>query len=283
MIELIPELNKLQGMIPDPNLVENLVWGLVLGFIAASASYKLKFLTADGAVAAFILAVDLYGLGGWKWSLPILVFFMTSSFLSRFRKYHNTEVEGFFEKSGMRDSQQVLANGGIGGLLVIFDFIFHSGIFYLVYVGILATVCADTWATEIGTLFRTRTYNILNFKTVEQGVSGGISVPGTTGALLGTLIVAFSASVWINIPLFQYFCAVTLAGLMGCFLDSVLGATVQAGFICSVCGRISEKRYHCDRKTQHKKGIVWFNNDMVNLIAGLSGGVFIIIFRIILL
>ena len=61
--------------------------------------------------------------------------------------------------------------------------------------------------------------------------------------------------------------------------DSFLGATVQAQFKCSVCGKVTERIIHCNNNTKHTKGINWLNNDLVNLLAGISGGVFITLFK----
>ncbi len=69
----------------------------------------------------------------------------------------------------------------------------------MIYLVTLSAVCADTWATEIGTWKKTATYNILNLKPVAQGVSGGISVHGTIGAVLGSITILFSGYLEHNV------------------------------------------------------------------------------------
>ncbi|MGE5429580.1 MAG: DUF92 domain-containing protein [Syntrophomonadaceae bacterium] len=263
-------------------LLKNIILAIVLGAIAAVLSRRLKFLTKGGSRAAFLLAVPVFGLGGWKWGVPLLYFFLSSSILSKLRKKYNSEVDASFEKTGVRDQYQVFSNGGLGGILVIMDYFMNSGLFYLAYIGMLAAVCADTWGTEIGTLTRTKTYNVLNLHAVEQGTSGGISVPGTLGALAGALSVAISSAVWINTGLILYFCIIILAGFSGSLIDSILGTTLQSAFYCTKCGKLTEKKFHCAWPAVHKKGFLWIGNDVVNLAAGMSGGVFAIIFRNIL-
>ncbi|MCU7494488.1 MAG: DUF92 domain-containing protein [Ignavibacteria bacterium] len=263
-------------------LLKNIILAIVLGAIAAVFSFRLKFLTRSGSRAAFLLALPLFALGGWKWSVPMIWFFLSSSILSRVRKKCNSGIDLYFEKSGVRDYFQVFSNGGLGGILVIMAYFSDSGLFYTVYIGMLSAVCADTWATEIGTLARTKTYNVLNLQTVEQGSSGGVSIPGTLGSLSGALTVAISSAVWVNEGLILYFCTIVLAGISGSFIDSLLGATLQSGFYCSICGKLTEKKFHCMRPAVHKKGILWIGNDLVNLTAGITGGIFAIIFRNIL-
>lgn len=267
----------LQGINYD--LLKTFLFGIVLSLIVAVLSYRVRFLTLSGSAATFLLAAFIFGFGGIKWSIPIMAFFILSSLLSKFRKNINSRVEEYFEKSGVRDYMQVLANGGVGGILVVLNLIYTSDLFYLVYISSLAAVCADTWATEIGTLRKTRTYNILTLKPVHQGVSGGISIAGTAGALMGSVVIALSGSVFVYYDPFSYFTVVILSGLFGSFLDSLLGATIQAQFECSVCGKVTEKIYHCKETTLHKSGLSWMNNDIVNLLAGFGGILFLLIFQ----
>ncbi len=250
--------------------------GIILAFAVAFISFKVKFLTIDGSAATFLLASFVFGFGGWKWTLPILTFFILSSILSKVRKNINGEVEHFFEKSSQRDYMQVIANGGIGGLLVMLNTIYPHDFLYVIYIASLSAVCADTWGTEIGTMTKTKTYNILNLKLIEQGMSGGISFIGTLGAAAGTIFIAMSGVFWIDGNSVNYLFVIIFAGLFGSMFDSVLGATLQARFLCPECGKLTEKLLHCGKQTTHSKGINWLNNDIVNLIAGLSGGLIVI-------
>ncbi len=261
-------------------LLFKLLIALILAFIIAIISLRFKFLTKGGSVAQFILATIIFGLGGLKWSVPIIVFFFLSSILSRARNKKNKNVEIYFEKSDQRDQFQVLVNGGLGGLLVLLAQVMHVELLYYIYVSSLASVCADTWATEIGTLRETKTINILNFKTVEQGSSGGISLNGILGALLGAFIIPLSSLIWIGLNNFNYVLIITVSGFGGSIVDSILGASVQAQFYCSVCGKITERKIHCLKKTSQAKGIFWINNDVVNFAASLAGGFFFVLFRI---
>ncbi|MCL6097140.1 MAG: DUF92 domain-containing protein [Bacteroidetes bacterium] len=251
-------------------------------FFAAVVSYlsvRVKFLTKSGGVATFILASLIFGLGGIKWSVPILTFFILSSILSKLRKSRNSQVETYFEKSGVRDYLQVIANGGLGGVLVIADFVSPDELYFLIYISILAAVCADTWATEIGTWKKTATYNILNLRQVEQGVSGGISLIGTIGSAAGSITIALSGIFWIDFAVHQYLLLILTAGLLGSLFDSFLGATIQAQNKCVVCEKVTEKKLHCGKETKHNGGNVWISNDVVNLLCGIFGGIIVIILK----
>lgn len=264
---------------PNQSLLIDLYIGLSFALLVVIVSYRLRFLTFDGAIATLLLAFFIFGIGGLKWSIPMLTFFIFSSLLSKLRKNKNQEVESYFEKSGTRDFWQVLANGGLCGLIIILYSLSQSEVYYLIYLSVLASVCADTWATEFGTWNKTATYNILNFQPIEQGKSGGISVNGIVGALSGSLIIAISGFSWSSINLILFFPLVIFSGLFGSIIDSFLGASIQSQHSCKVCEKITEKKIHCGEVTSHSSGFLWVNNDLVNFFAGLAGALFIITFN----
>ena len=256
-----------------------LIAGVIFALIISILSFRLKFLTLNGSLTQFILGSLIFGLGGLKWSVPIIVFFFLSSILSKLRRRLNPNVETYFEKSGTRDMFQVLANGGIGGILIIMSRFYHSELLYEVYVSYLAAFCADTWATELGTIKKMKTVNILNFKPVEQGVSGGVSITGMMGTVLGAFIIPLSSLSWISKNIFIFLLIVTVAGIIGSLVDSMLGALVQAQFKCDICGKITEKKFHCNQNSKLVHGTYWINNDIVNFTAGTIGGLFFILLR----
>ena len=257
-----------------------LIIGFILGAFVAFASYKVKFLTRSGATATFLLAGTIFGIGGIKWSVPILTFFILSSILSKIRKKNTENTETYFEKSGIRDHMQVIANGGIGGILVVYNNFYPDELFFYMYIASLAAVCADTWATEIGTYKKSRTYNIINFKPVKQGMSGGISLLGTIGSFLGATTIALSGFPWIADNHLSYFLIIIACGIGGSLFDSLLGATIQVQYYCGRCDKITEKIKHCDQKSEYYRGYLWLNNDLVNLFAGLAGTIIVTIYFI---
>jgi uncharacterized protein (TIGR00297 family) len=262
----------------------NFFAGVIFAAVVCFLSFIFKFLTLSGALAAFLLAVPIFGFGGIKWSLPILVFFILSSILSKYREYRNPELKNMFAKSGRRDYIQVFANGGIAGLLVIINRIFFNGdseLIYAVFVSSLAAVCADTWGTEIGTLFKKKTLSILNFRTVSPGSSGGISIPGTLGAAAGALIIALSSLFWVSQNIFNYIFLISAAGISGSIVDSILGASVQRKNICTVCRNFTESWEHCGETVKHYSGLKWFSNDAVNFCCSVSGALFTLSFKLV--
>ncbi len=249
---------------------EGFTLGLILALFIAVISFRLKFLDGGGSVATFLLGVLVFGTGGWKFSLPILSFFILSSILSKLGKYHKQKLSEKFQKSSRRDLWQVLANGGIGGLLVLVWNYYPNEIFYYLFAGSVAAANSDTWGTEIGVFSKTPPRHILNFKSVPVGSSGGVSLLGTSGAFLGSLVIALVAAMFIKT--FSLILIIAVSGFIGSIIDSLVGATIQAQYLCPVCGKITEKMSHCEgHETRRISGWKWVDNDVVNTICTIGG------------
>ncbi|KAB2909968.1 MAG: DUF92 domain-containing protein [Ignavibacteriales bacterium] len=243
---------------PEIQILTGFFAAVAIGFIA----FKYRMLTLDGAIGTVVLGTFIFVYGGLQWSLPVLMFFFSSSLLSKIRIQHNRKVEERFEKSGTRGIFQVLANGGIGGAVLLLESYFNTGWLYLVYVLSFAAAAADTWGTEVGTMWRTRTISLRNFNEVPQGVSGGVSLPGTLGALLGAAMVVITTYYWTaDLVIF-----VSLVGLgfVGSMIDSLMGEFLQVRYRCVKCGLITERKNHCEQKTAMDKGYSFITNDIVN-------------------
>jgi uncharacterized protein (TIGR00297 family) len=247
-----------------------------LALLTSVLSYKARFLQYSGAVATFLLATIVYGFGGWMWTLPILTFFLSSSILSRTGRLVKHRLESLYEKGATRDAGQVLANGGTAGIIVVLSVLFPDPRWYLAYLGSIAAVTADTWATELGAFSRKSPRNIVSFKRVEKGSSGAVSVTGSAGGLFGAVVTTAVGLLFLPMEARTATMVACLAGcgLAGSGIDSLLGATLQARFRCAICGNSTERRTHCGSLTAPMRGVRWMSNDAVNAICACSGAVF---------
>ena len=246
-----------------------MILGIVAGGVAAFLSYRMRLLTSGGALAMFVLAVPIFGYGGWMWAVPIVVFFIPSSLLSKVGKAQKSQFDLVFEKSDQRDIWQVMANGGVAGTFAVYFAVTGNGDVFPVYCATLASASADTWATELGTLAKGTPRLVTTFREVPAGTSGGITLTGLLSALAGSLVVALSG--WVFAGSMATLVMVTACGLAGSVIDSLLGATVQAQYACGVCGKVTERRKHCDQPAERISGLAWMNNDWVNVL-GIAGG-----------
>ncbi len=267
-----------------PAAGSRLAWGAGLGLAAAALSFLFRFLSLSGCAAAFILAAVLFGAGGWSWTVPILVFFISSSLLSRYGKDRKKRFESMFEKTDTRDAGQVLAHGGTSGCLSLMVHFFPDPCWFLMFLGAVAGVNADTWGTEIGLFSKSNPRSMIGFKAVPRGRSGAVSPLGTAGAMAGSVLIALSgwaaAPPGLNLsPAGMNFWVVALAGFAACLADSLLGATIQAQYRCPACAKITEKPLHCGgHATRLVSGSRWMNNDRVNFLCSVVGAGLVLLF-----
>ncbi len=246
--------------------------GLILSAATAIVSHRVGALNGGGAAVSFLMGTVIFGLGGWAWALPILVFFVTSSSLSSLKRRTKQRAESVYEKSSRRDIGQVLANGGVATAILLVGILSGVRDWYVVYLAVLAAVNADTWATEIGTIFAGRPRLITTMRRVDNGTSGAISVPGTLAAWVGSLLVATTGVALRPEISTETFVWISLAGLGGSMIDSLLGATIQIQYVCSTCARQVERVEHCGLPTRVFRGWPGVNNDAVNVLSSLAGG-----------
>ncbi|MBP2001318.1 uncharacterized protein (TIGR00297 family) [Paenibacillus shirakamiensis] len=248
--------------------------------LVAGAAYYKKSLTLSGMLAAMVMGTVYYGAGNVFWFGILLVFFITSTLLSKWKGHKKTVLEQGYEKSSRRDAGQVWANGGLGMMLCLAHYIWPHPAWIYAFLGVMGSVTADTWATELGGLSKKAPRSILTGRQVLPGTSGGISFLGSMALVAGALIIGimapllaalssatFPADGWV------WVLAGLLGGTVGAFTDSLLGATLQRMYQCSACGREVEVPIHCGVAGVRIRGWSWMSNDAVNGLSSIAGGI----------
>ncbi len=289
-------------------LIYNLnLWNILIGIVVVGAfgafSIWKKIVDISGLISGIVVGFGIWLFFGWPFFVVVLLFHLSAAFFTKY-KYDRKAKSGLAqEKGGARGWPNVFANGGvplIAAILAgIIDLIWGIGVQLLVillffmFQGGIATMTADTIATETGLLAKSKPRLITKLRTsVEPGTSGGVTWLGEGGALTGSTIIGFTA--WILyiigfIP-FQFrlfgleiFIVTIGGGMIGCLIDSIIGATVQGIFQCQgTCGKITEKSKHCGVPAKHLRGIRLLDNNMVNFTAALGGGITSILIGILL-
>ncbi|MCC7366964.1 MAG: DUF92 domain-containing protein [Chloroflexi bacterium] len=236
---------------------------LGLGALVAGLGWQRRALTLDGAIAATGVGASTFGFGGWPASLGLIAFFVSGSALSRRKAVAGELVAA---RGHQRDAVQVFANGGFAALGVALSAAgCPSG--RSMALGALAAAAADTWASEIGVRSPSPPRSILTGDPVRPGVSGGVTplgwaAAGVGAALIGGVWALASRRRWGTVV------AAIVAGLAGSLADSLAGDTVQASYVCVVCGDPSEAGgAHCGVQRLLVRGVPWITNDVVNVIA----------------
>lgn len=192
-------------------------------------------------------------------------------------------------KSGSsRNLIQVMINGGITLImLIVYRITFNIGFVVLAVVS-LAECFVDSVASDVGSLSPNKPFDVIRFKRVDSGVSGGISLLGTLSALASCVIMGGISMLFAkDLRIFGF---VSGFSFLGMFIDSIIGSIFQSLYRCVECGAPTESKNSCkacgygrgaseggekERKSFKKhsqtneliKGIRFVDNNVVNLIA----------------
>ena len=257
-------------------LISQMIIGLFFGGVIGYLAYQVKALSGSGAWAAMFTGGLIFGLGGMSWAILLIIFFISSSGLSKMFTERKKKLEEKFEKGSQRDWKQVFANGGLGIILVVIHTIWPEQLWpWVAYAGVLATANSDTWATEIGVMSVGEPRLITNGMIVERGTSGGVSWLGVIATIAGGAFIGIFGGLFTNnISFIVFLSVITTAGLSGSLFDSFLGATVQGMYYCPKDKKDTEHYplHSCGTKTKLIRGWQWLDNDVVNLLSSGVGG-----------
>jgi uncharacterized protein (TIGR00297 family) len=205
---------------------------LLAVLLAVSISFLaffFKLLSIDGMRAAMVTGTIIFGYGGSEPTTALLFFFLSSNLIS-IVFFNKIPMVTDYENHSRRNGEQVWSNAFWVVLFVVLWFVAKGDMFLVAALSALAAATSDTWATEVGTRFaNTRTVLITSFKPVQTGTDGGISLPGTSAALLGAISIAGIMLFFPKNFMIISFISVAVAGLLGGFVDSLLGAYFQTG------------------------------------------------------
>jgi uncharacterized protein (TIGR00297 family) len=265
-------------------MMGQLFLGLVLSAVAGGLGYWRQALTVSGLIGAVLVGTLIFGFGGWIWGLLLITFFVSSSMLSHYRRADKETVADKFAKGSRRDLSQALANGGAGAVLALAFAAYPNPLFFAAFLGVMGTVNADTWATELGILSPVRPRLITTGEEVPPGTSGGVTQMGIWASVAGALLIGtvataltqgwslLNGSGW-SLKAASFPLLAVVGGLVGSLFDSLLGASVQGIYYCDLCEKETERpTHHCGQATYLVRGHAWLSNDLVNLLASLLGG-----------
>ncbi len=197
-------------------------WGyVVILFILGVFTYKRKSLDFIGSLIMVIMGIVLIFADGPNWLLLLILFFILCLIASRYSKDYKLKI-GQYEKT--RSAKNVISNGVVAFFMAAF------GGYYLAFaagfVGAIATATADTLASEIGVLYEPRL--VTTWQKVPSGTDGAVSLIGTAVAITGAAIIGIASWILgiISNPLIALAVGV-IAGTLGCFMDSFLGAVLE--------------------------------------------------------
>jgi len=219
--------------------------GLILMAIIGILSYELKLVDIWGMISGLAIGMTIWAFGGIGPFVMILGFFTASGLATKY-KYRKKKKDGVAqERSGRRGWKNIIGSGLVPAILAVFLYLAHLAdwntlIFYIAYVSSVATVTADTLASEIGVLSKSRPRLITSLtRHVPRGTPGGVSGLGLKVEFITSLIFGFVTALfalfpesvsWNSTPFIAIsevlilLPMITLCGFVGSNLDSLAGA-----------------------------------------------------------
>lgn len=259
--------------------------GLRVGFIVGILMFLLVVLsgamTVGAGIAAVVMAVCFRVFGG-----RLALWFVVGCYIFIFvvgviRRLIRRTNENKKRKISQRNIKQILINGGIGTILIVIYGLTNNYAFLISTIVSIGGNFVDSVSSDVGTLSRHRPYDFLKRKFVETGISGGMSVLGTTSALLTSAAMGLFAVV---IPTGNVMngCIAAMLIFTQTLIDSALGSLVQVKYYDEKHKILTEKKSTNDAENKCYSGIRWIDNNMVNLISStIVSSAAIIIFLII--
>lgn len=199
---------------------------LLLTAALAGVAQRLGAVTPQGAVAGAATSLLLF-LGGGPGAFAGLTAVFLLTWISTRWGYERKLRLGVAEKHEGRSAAQVLANTAVAAVLAaISPFVASPKLWLAAAVAALAEAAADTVSSELGQAAGGRTWLVTTLRAVAPGTNGGVSLAGTLAGLLAAGVVAATCVAFGLIPV-PHATAATAAAMLGMFVDSLLGATVE--------------------------------------------------------
>ena len=188
------------------------IFVLIVLLIFSAISFKRRLLDRDGTIIANIMGLAIYLLGGISSFLTVLLFFTVAELATKVGR----------SAIGSEHERRTIGNIMGNGAPALIALALGSNI---AFYGAIAAALSDTLSSEIGLLSKRKPRLITNFKEVEPGTDGGVTVLGFLAGLIGAFfIAAIGAFIYKNIFIVII---ITISGFIGCIVDSILGAAFE--------------------------------------------------------
>ncbi|AEA47039.1 TIGR00297 family protein [Archaeoglobus veneficus] len=216
---LIFNIYALQTTLPD------LAKAFAISFALSLAATRAGVADESGLLSATLIGTLVIVFTDIRYFLVLLTFYMLGSASTKYR-YTLKLQRGIAEPAGGARGYANVFSNSLAPLFFAINYGFYGfDAFSIAFVASVATALGDTMASEVGKTAE-RVYLITNFRRVQPGVSGGVSVKGEMAAFAGCAIVSAIALASGIVGLKGATIAL-FAGFVGVHVDSILGATLE--------------------------------------------------------
>lgn len=192
----------------------------------AGLSVVIRKVTVMAGIVGAVIGAILYIAAGLN-ALTLLAVFFVLGTTATYLKRESKLALNLHENTNGRTAFQVLANGGMAGLLALAILIFplNHDLCKIMIAACFASATSDTLSSELGNIYGKKFYNVLSLKKDTKGLDGVVSLEGTLFGLAGAAVIALIYIAGNNWS--ANFYTIVSAGMFGNVFDSILGATLE--------------------------------------------------------
>ena len=216
------------------DLLIDITVSLVLSALLGKVCHHVGLLTPGGATAAFLMGTVIGTLGSTRWLFLLVIFAILGFVATNFKLSKKTQMGVQEGTHGERRAKNIIGVALPPLIIAVMDFVMegYTDVMSTAFIATIAVAAADTAASELG-VSDSKVWLITNFKRVAPGTDGGVSVRGTLASviaslsfsIIGYLVIFGTMDIHVLIPAF--------CGIIGCFMDSIIGATLETRGIVS--------------------------------------------------
>lgn len=223
------------GLLDPAVHVSDMALALVVALGLGIVTYTTGTASVEGLLSGVLLCLLTIVLGGPGWFAVLISFYGIGALSTKFR-YEAKKRRGVAEENnGARGTGNVLGNSAVALAAVVAfaaagELPIHAGLFRIAFAASLAAAMGDTLSSEIGGLFDTPRL-VTTGERVQPGTDGAVTWQGELAGVAGALLVGLlTVLVLPAAPLagdITTVAVVTIGGVVGMTVDSLLGATVE--------------------------------------------------------
>lgn len=214
------------------------VW-LIVNTILALLGYVFRTVDLSGFITGWLLGNVVILGGGPPLYIALLAFFVAGTAATKLGYRAKARAGLAQEKGGRRGAGHAIANAGVAALCAVACWRGLGLVPLFMGIASLATAAADTVGSEVGQLLGKSAFLPLTFRRVERGTEGAISLEGTLAGVAAAAFVAVAGTAMaahhlrrgfigsIAIEKTHAVLVVTLCGVLGSYLESVLGSVTR--------------------------------------------------------
>jgi uncharacterized protein (TIGR00297 family) len=211
-----------------PGVVARLLPAILVNAGFAFVAFLEGAVTWSGVIVGSLIGITIYLGTGWEGWILLFATFASAVITSKIGWQRKVSLGIAEEREGRRGAGNALANCLVAAIAAIAAVTSpYQAYAWLALVAALTAGAADTVASEVGKAWGRRTFLVIGLRPVPPGTSGAISLEGTianavAALALGGLGAALGLVPTTAIPV------IIVAALAGAFVESALGATLEA-------------------------------------------------------